>query len=82
METFQPFELSKRSAQDTQIILASFERRTLLDVYFARTDGRTPDTIPAAFAELYSMDLKAIRDFLMNQRPVDPLLIKILNTEF
>jgi hypothetical protein len=64
------------------MILTSFERRTLLDVYFARADGRTPDTIPAAHADLYSMEITVIRDFLLNQRPVDPLLVKIINTEF
>lgn len=82
METFQPMELPKRSDRQDQTILNTFERRVLLDVFFERTDGRTPDTIPASLGDLYSMELGVIRDYLLNQRPLDPLLHKILNTEF
>lgn len=82
METFQPFEVPKRTSHENEFILMSFDRRTLLDVFFGRTDERIPETIPAALADLYSMDLTAIRDFLLNQRPLDPLLHKLLKTEF
>ncbi len=82
METFQPFELPKRSSHENEFILMSFDRRTLLDVYFARSDDRIPETIPAAMADLYAMDLTAIKEFLLNQKPLDPLLHKLLKTEF
>lgn len=57
--------------------LGKFERSKILQVYFARLDGRTPEEIPHEFHELYSIELSAIKSFLLNQHPQDALLQKI-----
>jgi hypothetical protein len=61
----------------TRKTLDKFERSKILEVYFARLDGRIPDSIPSDHHELYQLELKAIKAFLMGQYPQDTLLQKI-----
>lgn len=61
-----------------RIILEKFERAKILEVYFARLDGRTLDNnIPGEYYELYDMELETIKSFLLGQHPQDPLLQRI-----
>ena len=62
---------------NSRITLDKFERSKILQVYFARLDGRSPEEIPSEYAELYSIDLSLIKSFLLNQLPQDALLQKI-----
>lgn len=57
--------------------LEKFERAKILEVYFSRIDGRSPDIVPAAQRELYEIDLQDIKSFLLGQHPHDPLLSKV-----
>jgi hypothetical protein len=54
--------------------LEKFERAKILEVYFARLDGRTAQNIPSEFAALYELDLQEIKTFLLGQHPRDNLL--------
>ena len=62
---------------NSRITLGKFERSKILQVYFARLDGRSPEEIPAEYAELYSVELSVIKSFLLNQHPQDALFQKI-----
>jgi hypothetical protein len=64
-------------AQMTRITLDKFQRAKILEVYFARLDGRTPETIPSDCQELYEIELSAIKGYLLGQHPQDSLLQKI-----
>lgn len=68
---------SKSEPLLTRTILEKFERAKILEVYFSRLDGRVPDEIPADSHELYEVDLKDIKAFLLGQHPQDTLLHKI-----
>lgn len=57
--------------------LEKFERAKILEVYFTRIDGRTPDSVPSSIKELYEIDLNMIKSFLLGQHPHDPLLSKV-----
>lgn len=57
--------------------LEKFERAKILEVYFSRVDGRSPDIVPMAYKELYEIDLQTIKRFLMGQHPHDPILSKV-----
>lgn len=57
--------------------LEKFERAKILEIYFSRIDGRTPDIVPASLQELYEIDLQDIKSFLLGQHPHDPLLSKV-----
>ncbi len=70
-------EESGNTVNNNRITLGKFERSKILQVYFARLDGRTPEEIPSEYQELYSIELQAIKTFLLNQHPQDALLQKI-----
>ncbi len=70
-------EESGNTLNNNRITLGKFERSKILQVYFARLDGRTPEEIPSEYQELYSIELSAIKTFLLNQHPQDALLQKI-----
>lgn len=70
-------EESRNTLNNNRITLGKFERSKILQVYFARLDGRTPEEIPSEYQELYSIELAAIKTFLLNQHPQDALLQKI-----
>lgn len=72
-EDFAP--LHSENARRT---LEKFERAKVLDVYFARVDGRAPENIKSEFEELYRIDLVSIKKFLLEQHPLDPILHSIL----
>ena len=59
-------------------ILKRYERTKVLEVYFSRIDGRIPEIIPSDYLDLYSIELSAVKDFLLTQHPQDPILWKIL----
>jgi hypothetical protein len=73
---------SKVSENETQLSiqrelqnsLGKFERSKILEVYFARFDGREPSKIPVEYKELYEIDLSFIKRFLLNQNPRDAIL--------
>lgn len=58
-------------------VLEKFDRSKILEVYFLRLDGRTPDETPAEHFELYEIELSDIKAFLLGQHPQDTLLHKI-----
>lgn len=70
-------ENSGNDVNSCRITLGKFERSKILQVYFARLDGRSPEEIPVEFQELYTIDLPIIKSFLLNQHPQDALLLKI-----
>ena len=61
----------------TRRALEKFERSKILEVYFARIDGRIPEEIPAELNDLYTIEMGAIKGFLLGQHPHDSLLQKI-----
>lgn len=65
-------------ALEIKIILGKFERSKILEIYFARFDGRIPETVPEIYTELYKIELHVIKEYLLGQRPHDPILAKIL----
>lgn len=69
-------ELMERT-NTTRIILEKFERSKILEVYFSRLDGRTPDSIPSDYHELYKVELNDIKSFLLGQHPHDSILQRI-----
>lgn len=75
-------ELSEISQSENDIlhtrkVLGKFERSKILEIYFSRLDGRVPDEIPFEYEELYKLELKAIKGFLLGQYPHDTLLQRI-----
>ena len=69
-ETSEKFFLNR-------ITLEKFERSKILEVYFSRLDGLTPDEVPAEYHELFDIELDYIKGFLLGQYPQDPILQKI-----
>jgi predicted transcriptional regulator len=76
MESVQ-LENDKNMMNYYRSVLDKFERSKILEVYFARLDGRMPDIIPEELKELYEIELISIKSFLLGQHPQDPLLHKI-----
>lgn len=70
-------EKSRIELSNSRITLGKFERSKILQVYFARLDGRSPEEIPSEYEELYTIELPLIKSFLLNQHPQDALLQKI-----
>lgn len=68
---------SSKGSLWVRTVLEKFERSKILEVYFLRLDGRTPDDIPADHQELYEIELNEIKAFLLGQHPQDTLLHKI-----
>lgn len=75
-------ELSESSDSLTDLThirrtLGKFERSKILEIYFARLDGRIPDEIPVEYEELYQIELNSIKKFLLGQYPQDNLLQRL-----
>jgi hypothetical protein len=70
-------EKALREMKMTREALGKFERSKILEIYFARLDGRVPDEIPSEHEELYALELADIKNFLLGQHPQDPILQKI-----
>jgi hypothetical protein len=73
--------LSEMTSKSTAIIssrtiLEKFERSKLLEIYFARIDGRCLDEVDSDLQELYDLELEDIKAFLLGQHPRDTLLHK------
>lgn len=78
----QKKELSENSESLNDMVLirrtlGKFERSKILEVYFARLDGRIPEEIPVELEDLYDIELPAIRTYLLGQHPQDTLMQKI-----
>ncbi len=82
METFVQFQPRPLSPNQIRAMLEKYEQSKILEVYFARLDDCLPDTIAAADADLYSMDLEDMKDYLLNQKPINPILQQLLNAGF
>lgn len=77
-----PVEMSENhseihDANHVRSVLEQFERSKILEVYFARLDGRIPEIIPSELNELYEIELSSIKGFLLGQHPQDTLLMKV-----
>lgn len=77
-----PMEVSETqtqvsNAQLVRSILEKYERSKILEVYFARVDGRLPEIISPEHRDLYEIELNSIKGFLLGQHPQDTLLMKI-----
>lgn len=78
----QPMKVSENqtqlsNAQLVRSILEKYERSKILEVYFARIDGRLPEIIPPEQRDLYEIELLSIKGFLLGQHPQDTLLLKL-----
>lgn len=62
--------------------MGRFGKSKVLEVYFARLDGRLPEVVPSYEADLYLLPMNAIKEFLLERGHHDPLLRKILETKF
>lgn len=82
MEKGLELKHSPKSADEVREIMNRFGRSKVLEVYFARLDGRFPDVVPSYEADLYLLDLLQIKEFLLERGHHDPLLKKILETRF
>ena len=69
-------------SQNLRHTMNRFGRTKVLEVYFARLDGRLPEVVPSYEAELYLLPLEEIKEFLLERGHHDPLLKKILETKF
>lgn len=67
----------KSDVNFTRRTLGKFQRSKILEVYFSRLDGRTPEEIPFELEELYQIELSDIKAFLLGQYPQDNLLQRI-----
>lgn len=76
-ETLAEKEETTHDALLARTVLEKFERSKILEVYFARMDGRIPEEIPADCHELYALELNDIKGFLLGQHPQDTLLHKL-----
>lgn len=82
MDNFQAFEAEPTSQAEIKQILDQYDRARILEVYFSRLDGRLPERIPAEISALYTIRLEDIKEFLLGQRPADPLLEQFINSRF
>jgi hypothetical protein len=80
MTAFELSSLSKESSETITIraLLESFERSKILEIYFARVDGRMPRIIPIEYKSLYELELDQIKAFFLGQYPHDVLLSKVI----
>lgn len=76
-ESLSEKEVSTKDALWIRTVLEKFERSKILEIYFLRLDGRSPEEIPAECSELYQLELNDIKSFLLGQHPQDTLLHKI-----
>lgn len=52
--------------QQVSIILEKFERTKVLEVYFLRAQGKSSANIPQEYGVLFEIDLKLIRQYLLD----------------
>jgi hypothetical protein len=78
MSDLSIFDMTSTSSaiNSSRTILEKFERSKLLEVYFARIDGRRLDEQDSDIQELYELELEDIKAFLLGQHPRDTLLHK------
>lgn len=76
-ESLSEKEVCTKDALWIRTVLEKFERSKILEIYFLRLDGRSPEEIPAEYSELYQLELNDIKAFLLGQHPQDTLLHKI-----
>lgn len=76
-ETMSEKKEAETDALIVRTVLERFERSKILEVYFARMDGRIPEEIPVEYHDLYQLELNDIKGFLLGQHPQDTLLHKI-----
>lgn len=62
-------------------ILTRHERYRVLEIYFCRESGRTPENVPNERKELLSITQAEMKDFLMGQFPQDSLLHRFLRID-
>lgn len=60
-------------------MLERYERSKILEVYFARLDGRVPRIVPFDQKPLWEIELSEIKAFLLGQHPQDNLLTRFLS---
>lgn len=60
-------------------ILNNFENYKILQVYFARFEEKIPEIIPSEFMALYEMELESLKNYLLDQYPIDPLIHRLLS---
>lgn len=58
--------------------LKKYERSKIIEIYFARLDGRDASDFSLEFDFLFKVELEDIRLFLLNQQPQDLILSKVL----
>ncbi len=63
----------------TKLILEKYDRAKVLEIYFARLNGRTIETIPADYADLYEVELNSVKAYLLGQGPQDSSVFRLLN---
>jgi hypothetical protein len=61
-----------------KVILEQYERAKLLEIYFARVNGRGPSHETAECRDLYAIDLRDMKMFLLGQGS-DKNVIRLLN---
>lgn len=69
----------RKSKSQVRAVLDLYERNKILEVYFSRAEGFFPKVISSDLEAIYQLDLEEIKDYLMNQQPVDPILHRIFN---
>lgn len=60
-------------------MLERFERSKILEVYFARVDGRVPRIVPFELKPLWEIELSEIKAYLLGQHPHDNILSRLLS---
>ena len=82
METFVQYQPLRLGPNQIRVMLEKYEQSKIIEVYFARLDDRLPDIIASAEADLYSMNLEDMKDYLLDQKPANPILQQLLNAGF
>jgi len=70
-------DFAQSNFAEAHSILGKFERAKILEVYFARLDGRVPENVKEDYSILYAIDLKTIKGYLLGQHPQDAILHKL-----
>jgi hypothetical protein len=63
-------------------ILERYENRKLLEIFFLRSNGENTQNTHPYPEELYLIDVKLIKKFLLAQNPKDEILQKVLDFNF
>lgn len=70
-------DFAQENFAEAHSTLGKFERAKILEVYFARLDGRMPENVQGEFSILYTIDLRTIKGYLLGQHPQDAILHKL-----